>query len=80
MSKKRRLERLEGRLRVGKKKEAFAFVPFGCPLKEEERGKCKIYQEKEKTAEIIFCTPIPRPPGTEDPTGDCLEKCPYASK
>lgn len=80
MSKKSRLERLEERLRVGKKKEAFAFVPFGCPLKERERGKCKIYQEKEKTAEIIIISAIPRHQGTKDPTEDCLEKCPYASK
>jgi len=62
---------------VGKKKETFAFVPFDCPLKKGEREKCKTYQEKEKTAEFIIISPIPRPPGTEDLTGNCLDKCPY---
>ena len=80
MSYKKRLKNIEERLNVGKKKEAFAFVPFDCPLKEGEREKCKIYQEKKKTAQIIIISAIPRPPGTEDPTGDCLDKCPYTPK
>lgn len=57
------------------KKELLVIVPFGCPLKGEELEKCKIYQEKEKTAEfVVFCS-IPRPAGTEERS--CLDRCFY---